>query len=69
MRNVSKKINSSGDEQFYLLGYNIIQSVDYACYLLRDSFLLGLFFDPESGGDIFLRNATLYVYPRIQNSS
>jgi hypothetical protein len=27
-----------------------------ACYLLFASFLLGLFFDPEDGGDIFLRN-------------
>jgi hypothetical protein len=26
------------------------------CYLLHAAFLFGLFFDPEDGGDIFLRN-------------
>jgi hypothetical protein len=26
-----------------------------ACYLLHAGFLLGLFFEPEDGGDIFLR--------------
>jgi hypothetical protein len=26
------------------------------CYLLRAGFLLGLYFGPEHGGDIFLRN-------------
>jgi hypothetical protein len=25
-----------------------------ACYLLQAGFLLGLFFDPEDGGDMFL---------------
>jgi hypothetical protein len=25
-----------------------------ACYLLHDDFLLGLFFHPEDGGDMFL---------------
>jgi hypothetical protein len=28
-----------------------------ACYLLQDGFLIGLFFEPEDGGDMFLRNA------------
>jgi hypothetical protein len=43
-------------------------------YLLHASFLLGLF-DPEDGGDIFLRNICLLstdyttLYPRSQNSS
>jgi hypothetical protein len=27
-----------------------------ACYLLHAGFLLGLFFGPENGGDMFLRN-------------
>jgi hypothetical protein len=27
-----------------------------ACYLLQAGFLLGLFFDPENGGDMFLLN-------------
>jgi hypothetical protein len=27
-----------------------------ACYLLHVDFLIGLFFDPEDGGDMFLRN-------------
>jgi hypothetical protein len=26
------------------------------CYLLHVGFLLGLFFEPEDGGDMFLRN-------------
>jgi hypothetical protein len=34
-------------KEFYLPGYN----------LLHADFLLGLFFDPEDGGDIFLLNA------------
>jgi hypothetical protein len=27
-----------------------------ACYFLHAAFLLGLFFDPEKGGNMFLRN-------------
>jgi hypothetical protein len=27
-----------------------------ACYLLHAGFLLGFFFDPEDGDDMFLRN-------------
>jgi hypothetical protein len=45
-----------------LKGYNTVQSVQYQS-MFRQSVLLtscwylaGLFFDPEDGGDIFLRN-------------
>jgi hypothetical protein len=30
---------------------------EHACYLLQAGYLLALFFDPEDGGDMFLRNA------------
>jgi hypothetical protein len=46
-----------------------------ACCLLHASILFGLFFDPEDGGDMFLRSVSLlttdYValYARRQNSS
>jgi hypothetical protein len=45
------------------------------CYLLHASLLLGLFFDLEDGGDIFLRNVSwlsmdyMALYPRRWNSS
>jgi hypothetical protein len=32
------------------------RSVSHACYLLHADFLLGLSFDPEDGGEMFLRN-------------
>jgi hypothetical protein len=37
-------------EEFCLLGYK------GNCCLLHAGFLLGLFFNPEEGGDIFLQN-------------
>jgi hypothetical protein len=36
--------HSGGYEEFYILGY--------ACYLLHTSFLFGLFFGREDGGDM-----------------
>jgi hypothetical protein len=33
-----------------------MESMGSACYLLRAGFLLGLFSDPEDGGDMFFRN-------------
>jgi hypothetical protein len=38
-------------EEYYIMGYNAL----LATYLHAD-FLLGVFFNPEDGGDIFLRN-------------
>jgi hypothetical protein len=71
-RNICRIWDShSGDyEQFYLLGYNAAKSVEsqlilrsymlpstsFVRYLLNSGFYIGLFFDPEAGGDIFLRN-------------
>jgi hypothetical protein len=50
----------SGDyEDFYLLGYKAVQSVEVAssaCYLLHAGFLLWLFFGPEDGGHMFFQN-------------
>jgi hypothetical protein len=46
------------------------QQADYDCYLLLARFLLGLFFGPENGGDIFLRKLRCFstdinaLYPR-----
>jgi hypothetical protein len=54
--------HTGGYEEFYLLGYNAMLSVEsqlifrYAFYLFHAGLLLDLFFDSEDGGDIFLRN-------------
>jgi hypothetical protein len=42
-------------EEYYLLGYNAVQSVESQPTLatcFHDGFLIGLFFDPEDGGDV-----------------
>jgi hypothetical protein len=45
-----------------------------ACYLLHDGFLLGLFFNPEDGSNMFLQNdeslpaGYAVLYPSRQNS-
>jgi hypothetical protein len=66
--------HSGGFEEFYLLGYNAVKSVEsqlLAC--VHVGFLLSLFFDPENGGDIFLRNVGWLstdftaLYPRRQS--
>jgi hypothetical protein len=52
-------------EEFYLMGYNAMWCSESlltfqrkkdgsACHLLHAGFLLGLFFDPEDGSDMFL---------------
>jgi hypothetical protein len=66
-----KTIQPDTKEEFYLLGYNVMQPIESqqnsqrnvsppssstACYMLHACFLLGLFFDHEDGGDMFLRN-------------
>jgi hypothetical protein len=48
----------------YLLAYNAMYSVEAsrasACYLLYAGFFLGLSFEPEDGGYMFLRNVGLF---------
>jgi hypothetical protein len=45
-------LSQRGYEEFYLLGHN----ASPVCYLLHGGFMLGLFFGPGDGGDMFLRN-------------
>jgi hypothetical protein len=46
------------DKEFCHLGHNALKSTEtsFACYLPHAGLLLGLFFDPEDEGDIFVRN-------------
>jgi hypothetical protein len=70
--------------ELYLLGCIAMQSTEnqptfwsfsYSCSLLHANFLLGLFFDPENGGDMFvwkvpwLSKVYMALYPRRQNFS
>jgi hypothetical protein len=54
--------HSGGYEEYCLLGYNAVWSVESQPMLkqvassFHAGFLLGLFLDPEDGGDMFLRN-------------
>jgi hypothetical protein len=51
------------------------QETSSACYLCQVGFLLGLLFDPDDDGEIFLRNVGrlttdyMALYPRRQKSS
>jgi hypothetical protein len=42
---------SGGHEEFFLQGYKALLAT---CF--QAGFMLNLFFDPEEGGDMFLRN-------------
>jgi hypothetical protein len=52
---------------------NVASSLRCACYLLHSGFLYGLFFDPEGGGSMLLRNVSWLptdhtaLYPRRQD--
>jgi hypothetical protein len=45
-------------EEPYLLGYNAMQSCGSACCLFQAGFFLGLPFNPEDWGDMFLWNVS-----------
>jgi hypothetical protein len=47
--------------ELYIVGFGVLTEWDVtprtsACYMLHTSFLLGFLFEPEDGGDIFVRN-------------
>jgi hypothetical protein len=44
--------------QYFLFFLSLKSRHGCACYLLYPAFLLGLFFDPEAVGDMFLRNVS-----------
>jgi hypothetical protein len=48
--------STSHYHNYWVISPKFISILSSACYLLYANFLLGLFFDPEDGGDIFLRN-------------
>jgi hypothetical protein len=75
-RSKQKRVLSSGTQRSVVHWKPTAVSEEHvACYLLLAGFLLGLFSDPEDGGDMFLRNvswlSTDYnaLYTIRQNSS
>jgi hypothetical protein len=36
-------------------------AISSACYLLHADFMLGMFFDPEDGGDVFFRDVDIRI--------
>jgi hypothetical protein len=51
VRNLRPKLHLVSQKPRY-----VNHSVCSACYLRHTDFLLGVFFDPEDGGDMFLHN-------------
>jgi hypothetical protein len=62
-------------QEYNTINLHISESGRQKRNCFHSSFLRGVFFDPEYGGDIFLRNMGLLLteftalYPRRQNSS
>jgi hypothetical protein len=64
---MSCTMKKSFDEEFCLLGYNIVYSCESqqtfrTPFLGLASLLLGLHVDPKDTGDIFLRNICFFYY-------
>jgi hypothetical protein len=53
---VSRSYRSRRPNTFISCLPSQVQRPRSACYLIHAGFFLGLFFDPEDGGNIFLRN-------------
>jgi hypothetical protein len=59
--------HTGGSKEFYLLGYNAVQfslkstdvSEELSLLCFPPGLILGLFLDPEDGGEMFLRNVNL----------